>query len=750
MLALREQPNQFVAENQKDAEWFINNVRYVAEKYNTQQNNLGYRNITTLDKPVDEMLRMFSYYLGKQDNRDYYYATQDQDNCDLPTVWINGQKLTSMIDFMIGNAIKMIQNIEPSVKATNKAIVNKKTKMIEMALAKFDLAPILEELEKDGIGFSPLGMEGDKKVEIPEDVYRYMEYDYKEYGEVIAQRMATDILMRNNFVEKYKQSFMYLLLGGVCGIENYIKNGKPVKEIILPYNLIWDNSVDDDMNTRAQFAGKVDWYTTGEILSNPEYIAYLTPQDIDEIKSMNAQNIDKMLGEEYITSNQLRWWYNYSGVPKVAAVTSYWIGYKEMRYERTKDQYGNEHFAKMRSKNRSKFWAKTVYKATLLANKYVVDFGEVPNLVRNPNDLTDVQLPISIFLPNMVMGETRSIASRLHKHQDRIDYLNNEITKTVNRAKGKVFILNKHKLGTSTAQEVLNDFERMGIHITDGNATGEDYQATDNNRIVEVVDMTLDPNVQQLIFLRNDEERIMEEIVNVPKVAMGQQQGYLGAKTQAGSIAQANLGTAYLYQGFIQFLERDLQFSLNQYKISLLVNEDDDIQVLDKRGVEYLKLTEDFKFEDFGVYIKVKDFIDEQAKERLLALAQAAMQNQMIDMRDFIKIETAKTYSELLNELEYAMGRKEREAKQQQQLQMMMQQAQMEQQMQMQQQALATKEQGANYRQELKVAADMSAAEGPQGEPTAVSETGAPVQAAGDQARQQVAAAENAVEEAPM
>lgn len=86
MLALREQPNQFVAENQKDAEWFINNVRYVAEKYNTQQNNLGYRNISTLDKPIDEMLRMFSYYLGKQDNRDYYYATQDQDNCDLPTV----------------------------------------------------------------------------------------------------------------------------------------------------------------------------------------------------------------------------------------------------------------------------------------------------------------------------------------------------------------------------------------------------------------------------------------------------------------------------------------------------------------------------------------------------------------------------------------------------------------------------------------------------------------------------------------
>ncbi len=68
MIALRDQPNQFIPENQKDPEWYRDSLRYVAEKYNTQQNMLGYQNTATYEKPVDEMLRMFTYYLGKQEN----------------------------------------------------------------------------------------------------------------------------------------------------------------------------------------------------------------------------------------------------------------------------------------------------------------------------------------------------------------------------------------------------------------------------------------------------------------------------------------------------------------------------------------------------------------------------------------------------------------------------------------------------------------------------------------------------------
>jgi hypothetical protein len=697
---LREQPNQFIPENKKDQEWYRDNARYVASKYNTQFNSLGFRNNEqNFDKPVDEMLRMFTYYLGKQENRDYYYTTQDQSGCELPTVWINGQKLTSMVDFMLGTAIKMIENIEPSVKAVSRTATNKRTLDMELALLKVEFKNIFSQLEEQGVSFNPLGKQD---FEMPDEVMKHMQYDYKQYGEEIAYDMVTDILHRNKFMSKYKQAFFYTLLAGVVGIENKIVNKRVMKEIILPYNLIWDNTFDDDLNEKARFVGKIDWISPGEIISNPYYTRQLTTEQIEEIKILTPDNIDKLLGEDNITTNKLKWYWNNNGVPSLAATTCYWIGYKELRYEKLKDKYGNEHIAKIKNANVSQYWVKTVYKATLLANKYVVDYGEIHNIVRKQDDINEVELPITVFIPNMVMGENRSIVSRLHKHQDRIDFLNNEITKSVTRAKGKVFVLNKHKLGTATAQEVLNDFERMGIHITDGNATGEEFIGPDQNKVVDVVDMTLDPNVQQLLSLKREEERIMEEIVNVPKAAMGQQQGYMGAKTQAGTIAQSNLGTSYLYQGFVQFIEKDLQHSLNQFKVSLLANQDDDIPVIGDRGINYLKVTEDFKFEDFGIYVKIRDFIDDQAKERLLFIAQAAMQNQAIDMLDYLQLETSKTYTELFNNLKFSLEKKKREAEKQQEIQMMMQQAQMEQQQQLQQEQMAMKEEGNNYRAELK------------------------------------------------
>ena len=709
---LREQPNQFVPENKKDREWYMENARYVASKYNTQFNSLGFRNNEqNFDKPIDEMLRMFTYYLGKQENRDYYYTTQDQSGCELPTVWINGQKLTAMVDFMLGTAIKMIENIEPSVKAVSRTATNKRTMDMELALLKVEFKNIFDQLEEQGVSFNPMGKQD---FSMPDEVMKYMQYDYKQYGEEIAYDMVSDILHRNKFIAKYKQAFFYTLLAGVVGIENKIQNKRSFKEVILPYNLIWDNTFDDDLNEKARFVGKIDWITPGEVISNPYYTRQLTSAEIDEIKKLTPDNIDKLLGEDNITTNKLKWYWNNNGVPSLAATTCYWVGYKELRYEKVKDKYGNDHIAKIKNATVSDYWVKTIYKATLLANKYIVDYGEIHNIVRKQDDINEVELPITVFIPNMVMGENRSVVSRLHKHQDRIDFLNNEITKTITRAKGKVFVMNKHKLGTATAQEVLNDFERMGIHITDGNATGEEVIGPDQNRVVDVVDMTLDPNVQQLLSLKREEERIMEEIVNVPKAAMGQQQGYLGAKTQAGTIAQSNLGTAYLYQGFVQFIEKDLQHSLNQFKVSLLVNGDEDIPVVGDRGMNYLKVTEDFKFEDFGIYVRIRDFIDDQAKERLLFIAQAAMQNQAIDMLDYLQIETSKTYTELYSNLKFSLEKKKREMEKQQEIQMMMQQAQMEQQQQMQQEQMALKEDGSNYRAELQAAAKQEGGAPPQ------------------------------------
>jgi len=695
---ITNQPKQFLPESEKTKIWYKENLQFIMSHFNKRNDRISrIRQTRDYENPIDEIVRMYTYYLGRQWNKDYYYTTQDQNSCDLPTVWINGQKVTSLVDYMVGNAIKMIENIEPSVKAQSKSAINKRTKLLERALLMFDAPEIFNTFAEFGLEYKPLGNATDQ-MEIPEDVYRYMEYDYRQYTEVLAMRMCEDILHRNDYKNKLKQAFLYTLLGGRVGLENRIENGKQYFDVILPHNLILDTAKDDDFNQEARFVGKVDWLNTTDVIER--YQEWLSPEEKEEIKNITMNNLYQLLDlttHPYATN----WAFNYNNLPTLACVTGYWVGMKDLGYEESKDKFGNTHISKIRNGRKSKFWTKTIYKGTLIGNKYVVEWEEVTNQVRKHDNPGDVELPLKVFIPNMVMGENRSIVARLHQHQDRIDYITNEITKMLNRAKGKVYLINKQKLGTSTAKDVISDFERMGIHITDGSATGEEFVSGQDARLVEVVDMTLDPNVQQLVNLRREEERLMEEIVNIPKIALGQQSGYVGAKTQAGTIAQSNLGTTYLYQGFIEFFQKELAFALNQYKVSLMTESEQEIPVVGTRGKEWLKITKEFQMEELGVYIKVKDFMDDQARERLIGLAQAAMQNGLIDMTDYVKIEQARSYTELLGDLKYSMNKKKRDAEKQQAMAQMMQQAMMEQQMAQQQGITQMKEEGSNYRAEL-------------------------------------------------
>ena len=702
---ITNQPNQFISESKKDKDWFKDNIKFIMSHFNKRHDRISrIRKTSDLMNPVDEIVRMYTYYLGRQYNKDYYYTTQDQNNCDLPTVWINGQKVTSLVDYMVGNAIQMLQNMEPTIKAESKDAVNRKTQLLEDAMLKVEAPELFEAMSNYGIQYQPLGPQT-STLETSDDVFRFMEYTYKERTEILGERMCTDILMRNSYLDKYKQGFLYTLLGGFVGIENRIENGHQYFDMILPHNLILDRAKDDDFNQDARFVGKVDWLNITDIIER--YQDSLTTEELKELKEINSNNLYQLLDlttHPYATN----WAFNVNNLPTLAAVTGYWIGMKDLGYEKSKDKFGNTHYQKIRNGRSGQYWTKTVYKATLIGNKYIVDHGETTNIVRKTDNPGDVLLPLQVFIPNMVMGENRSVVMRLHQHQDRIDYITNEITKMMNRAKGKVYLINRQKLGTATPQDVISDFERMGIHITDGSATGEEFVSGQDVPLVQIVDMTLDPHVNDYIALRREEERLMEEIVNIPKIALGQQSGYVGAKTQAGTIAQSNLGTAYLYQGYIQFIEKHLRYAVNQYKITLIDEPETTIPVVGTKGKEYLKITKEFQMEELGLYIKVKDFIDDQARERLLSIAQAAMQNGVIDFMEYLQIEKCKTYTELENQLEYTMNKKKRDAEKKQQMMMMMQQAQQEQMMAQQQAVAGMKEDGANYRAELGVQGRMA------------------------------------------
>lgn len=703
MSVFPNQPPQVIPNDQKTPEWYLLNARYIVSNYNNYPNSWVQTdsNREVRLRPIDEMIENLAFYMSRQENKIFNFATKDENNCDLPVPYVRGGKLASLIDFMLGKFVETIQNMNPTVQSTSKAAVNKKTELLSKMLLKFELRDMIEELQDiSGVEFNPVGNK-DREFEMKEDIFRFMEKDYKEQAEEYAMRLAEDIMIRNRFVETYKQAAFNVLYSGICGIIDYVENGKVWQKVIPSYNLIWDNSVDDEFNHLAKFAGYVEWLTPSEILANNNF--NLSAEAREELSRVTADTISSIFPDTLWYTGTFKWFRTLpSKAPRIAVFRGFWIGSKDLRYRKGEDPYGKTRYSKLsKEKKRSKYWTSIVHKVTVIGNKYVVESGEDNNIVRNQVNPSDSELPIKIFIPNMVMGENRSIVSRLRNHQVFIDYLSVEITKMLIRNKGKVYIINKHKLGSATSQELLNDFERIGLHVSDGNATGEDMANGENRNVVETVDMTLDPNVQRLVELRREEERLMEEIVNISKIALGQQSSYVGAKTQAGTISQTALGTLNLYEGFVKFIENSLQHAINQYKLSLVNEPETEIPLVGTKGRYYMQQTKDIRFEEFQVWIVVKDYISEQARERLLMVAQAMAQNQQIDMIDYIKVEQCRSYSELMNELEYSIKKKKREAMQAQAMQQLQQEAMQQQALQAQQQQEALRQQGANYRTEV-------------------------------------------------
>ncbi len=716
---LAQQPDQYVSPDKRGPEWYGDNIRFIFSHYNKTNPHMtevvparaGFdqrvgntvNGVHTPETPISYMLRMYKYYLGKQDNRDYYYFLQgeSEDGVALPTPWIKGQKATSLVDFMLGKFMELIENIDPTLTSTSQAAYNRKTELLEKMLLKIQAPELFGDMSAYGVGFSPAGSEA-QTLETTEDVERFMDTSYKDQAEKLAIRLADDYMRRNHMGEKLKRAALFTLLGGFIGIENRVENGREYADVVLPHELILDNSRDDDQHRKDTFVGRIQVMSREQVLINfPD----LDPSFRDEIKRMTANDMMQTLGLQNVTGAE-QWAWQQDGLPYFAVVTGYWKGFKDLRYNKTKDKYGNDHYEKMRGGKPSEYTTAMVYKATLIGNKYVVRHGEDTNVVRSMDNPGDVEFPLQVFMPNMVMGENKSVVARLHQHQDKIDYLTAKLTNMVDRAIGKVYYINEYKLGGDTAPDILDDFKRMGFHVGSGNATGEaEYTPGAERNVVETIDFTLDPGVTTYITMRREEERIMEEIVNLSKIALGQQTSYVGGKVQAGTVAQSALGTASLYQGFITFVEKVIKHAVNQYKIAVCSETKDTIPVIGSKGIEFLKLIKDFQFEDFDVHIKIRDFIDDQARERLLALAQAAMQNQVIDMIDYINIEQCRSYTELKSELLYSLKKKKREAQQQAQMMQMMQAAQQEQMMQGSSNMEQLKQEGENFRTGMKVAA---------------------------------------------
>lgn len=658
------QPDDAIPEKQKDDQWFIQWGRYIVSYYNQIMANYTVNQApSSYQRMANEMIRMFTYYKGQQRNTTYNYVTMDYSNNTVPAVWIRGNELSQLIGFTKGRATEMLNNIEWSCKSLSDDSATLWTDMETKLRFMVDAKDSLQALAQAGIKFSP---QGSDEVNDHDDVDEFMN-KFKTDSEIASIKIASSIYETTDAKSQYLQAWLHSIVGGLGAIHTYVENGQIRKMYRPSYATIFDNRHDDQYNRQAQFCGFIDRYNPDEIfVKYPKIGADKAARE--EITAMAKMQTGYQQYMQYwnggVDNPNVFWWNYNKNRMTVSVAECYFIALRDTRVYKGNNKYGQDRYRKVNDeKTPGEIWVPELYRVDLIGNKWVQNQGPVNNVIRDPLQPNRPMLPIRVFLPEMEMGEPRSLTMKAVSIQDEMDRLKFKIQEKTSNDLGKVYIVNGAGLGTGVgAKELISDLKVMKVHVKE--VSGEVENPVDGQRLVEMIDMSLDPNIMRYIELYHEQERIIQRIFNYNDITMGVQEKTIGKAVQEQSISRSEIGTMSLYDSFLEFIRQDMQMSMNLWK--MVNTEEEQTLVVGKNGAEVLKMTKDMQFEKMLLFIEPNDNLDKASMARIQQIAFADSQNGKMDSLDYIEgVELATGRMDMIKRMKQIRKRREKQVQQQ-------------------------------------------------------------------------------------
>jgi hypothetical protein len=191
--------------------------------------------------------------------------------------------VTNIIYALIGDKIARPLNFR--VVQTNYATNDiyddeKKRKTVEMAINQ-----IKEYMSS--IGLIPPDADP-AEIKTPEDVERYMQYDWKDIREVTAQDSLNYLIPYLRLKHEFKKGFKHLLSTGESVFYTGVYSNNPSIRVCNPLNIEWDKSPENDRIEKANWVKEEEWLTPADIYDR--YYEELDEKEIDIIESIKGNS----------------------------------------------------------------------------------------------------------------------------------------------------------------------------------------------------------------------------------------------------------------------------------------------------------------------------------------------------------------------------------------------------------------------------------------------------------------------------
>ena len=679
-------PDFFISEIKKDATWYSNAVRFYVNAYfnrpfysfNKVINSEFEQSLR--QSPIDEIIRNWSYYLGEQ-------------QIGVNSALINGRsarqlyraglEINNLVNHKVGQLENVLQSANPSAEALSKEAKSKKQFLQEMIYLQLEQTSLMEQLALGGIFFNPLPQ--NIQISSVEEFEKKKEYTLKEMGEVICERIANKVISYNDLINKFLEATRQCIVGGIVGIDLYVKNGMLCADLVPAHQNIWDNSKTDSFLTEKRVAGRIYYRLTGgEVLAN--WGDQLSKDAIEEIKRGSSSDMSEYLMVYNTPVNNYNLWAYQTGENKIegySAVKMYFKGHRGMNYMKTdkgqivKMKFYDEKGEKIKGlKEKGDYSDEAWYTATLIGNKWVVDYGLAENIAYENIGQRLPQCPLVQVVPNMTLDQYKSDVSKIRQIQDEVDYYANKIKDKAIRDWGKNYVIRGKALGLNDIEELLEDFRAQSITVTveNGEEVNSDLQP---GKDIQTVDLTLDPNIMSYVNLKATLVREMREVMSMPDAAIGLQKTIIGKAVQENTMQASNTGLAPFYNCMLTFFQKTLQTSVNMQKLAFAADDMEDVieEIIGVDGLNYIRATSLTTFDYYGIYLSIADMIKPDERKKLIDEAMIAVQQDPSLLPYMIKIRRFKTYTEAENYLDYLFSKREREKAEAQEAQMQQQAA---------------------------------------------------------------------------
>lgn len=680
-------PSQLVPESQKMSEdWGKQHLDY-AEYLLTRRNNL----FTTIT-------RLYESYNGLKTSRWFndFAKTMGKDN------------KAKLISYRLGRTKLDLLKGEWLKRPLRATVV---TENIDSKSKKLDHADLLAGMmaAKEAIGkLREVGVDPLEGMQIPESEQDplFAKMSYKDKNEDIMQIILNNGIKELDIQSKTTENFLDLLITAMCyGKVDISDEGKVSYWKIDPRDSIFAEVDNDPFLERCPLKGARFRFTVSEILrkynlnkKQKETLEYMQNNPSRYMTGKKYNSLSYIQGDLCVDVIHIEWrssrpeYYKLSPKTKrqleIDPSTPYFIiEVKPEEYEANADKYMlieeksntdmNSVFAQMANdsllKNKIPVIVKykeDIWEATRIGGVIDVEVRrKFFQLRKQDNPAYIIDLSYMGCLWGTIDGMRISLQQVLENFDNMFDITMYQILKELNRAKGKTLVINRGAIPKKkTVKDIIYQATNDGFIDVDWTADGYNgKEPVDIKHLITDFDIGFSSSFNQLLLLKNEIKATIDYLSGINDAREGET-----SASETVTNAQQNLNssktiTEHLFFSMTKYTEKMLMRVCEAYKVSYAFYQvDKGKQILGDEKQNYLRITQELGYQDYGVYLQDGGRYAEY-KQKINSFAEAALNTKEIHLLDLLNVELAETFVEAKKAFEGAIERNQKFAKEQQQ-----------------------------------------------------------------------------------